>query len=324
MTVKQSVLKVLEEQKGNFISGEQLAVSLGVSRNAVWKSIRQLEEEGYQITSVRNRGYCLAQEADVLSAEGISAHVQPAALYVYDVIDSTNEEAKRLAPGGAPHGTLVAANAQTAGKGRRGRSFYSPSNTGVYFSILFRPKLDISDSILITTAASVAVCRAVSKVCSVECTIKWVNDIYLGEKKICGILTEGVADMESGTISAIICGIGINVRTEDFPAEAGELAASIYAGRVSRGIRNELVAAVYTELMAITEALPDRGFLAEYRSRSNVIGRRIRYTDHGEWREADAVGIDDDGGLVIESDAGERLHLHTGEITVRVQESGEA
>ena len=321
MTVKQTLLRVLEENKGSYISGEQLASQLGVSRNAVWKAVQQLLSDGYEIDSVRNRGYRLAQTADILSVEGISAYASPAALYVYQEIDSTNEEAKRLSAAGTPHGTLVAANAQTAGKGRRGRSFYSPSDTGVYFSIVFRPRLDISDSILITTAASVAVCRAIADVCGAECEIKWVNDIYLNEKKICGILTEAVADMESGQIGSIIVGIGINVLTEEFPAEVGDRAASIYNGCSVQGIRSRLVAAVYRELMKIADALPDRSFLAEYRQRSNVIGKMIRYTQHGVWKEALAVGIDDDGGLVIESQTEGRLHLHTGEITVRVEES---
>lgn len=320
MSVKESVLKALEEEKGTFISGEKLSEALGVSRNAVWKSIRQLEAEGYEIESVRNRGYRLQQQTDLLSAAGILAHAAPPALYVFQEIDSTNEEAKRLAADGAPHGTLVAANAQSAGKGRRGRSFYSPSDTGVYFSVIFKPDLDISDSILITTAASVAVCRAIRDVCGRQCRIKWVNDIYLEEKKICGILTEAVADMESGRIGSIICGIGINVRTEAFPDDVAGRASSIFSGRTARGIRNELVAAVWRELMDLVDRLPDRGFLTEYRERSNVIGKQIRYTDHGEWKEALAVGIDDDGGLVIQSDADGMVHLHTGEITVRVQE----
>ena len=324
MTVRQSVLRILEENKGSYVSGEEMAASLGVSRNAVWKAVRQLEADGYEIISVRHRGYCLQQQADVLSEQGIAVYAQPAGLYVYQEIDSTNEEAKRLAAAGAPHGTLVAANAQTAGKGRRGRSFYSPSDTGVYFSIIFRPQLDISDSILITTAASVAVCRAVKDVCGIECGIKWVNDIYIGPHKVCGILTEAVADMETGTISSIICGIGINVRTEAFPEEVGSRAGAIYAGRQAKGIRNELTAAVYTQLMRIYEQLPDRAFLTEYRQRSNVIGKRIRYTDRGIWKEALAVGIDEDGGLVIQSDDEGRLHLHTGEITVRVREDEEA
>ena len=322
MSVKQELLTLLEEHKGEYISGAGIAQQLGVSRNAVWKAITALKEDGYEITSSKASGYALSTKTDILSDAGIRAYTDVPVLYVFDEIDSTNEEAKRIAIDGAPHGAFVVANHQTKGKGRRGRVFYSPSNTGVYMSLLLRLDLEFSESVLITTAASVAVARAIDRVCGTHCSIKWVNDIYLNDRKICGILSEAVTDMESGRIDSIVVGIGINVSTDskEFPEEFRQRASSIYAGRTSESVRNHLAAAVYEEMMAVADALPDRGFLKEYESRSNVIGRDIRFSVKDGWMDAKAISIDENGGLVVETPDGKRQTLSTGEISIRTRE----
>ena len=318
MSVKDSVRKILEEGRGEFFSGETMAQQLKVTRNTIWKAIQALKEEGYDIESVPNRGYALRQESDALSREEILRYAATPSLSVFQTIDSTNEELKRQLGTGAPHGTLVVANQQTAGKGRRGRPFYSPSDTGVYFSVLLQLGLDFSDSVLVTTAASVAVCRAIEKVCGLSCGIKWVNDVYLNGRKICGILTEGVTDIETGEISSIICGIGINVRTTRFPGDVGDVASSLFPDGEKKGIRSRLVAEAYNELMEICNKLPDHSYMEEYRRRSIVLGKEIRYTDHGDWKNARVYGIDEDGGLMVDTEEGKRT-LHSGEITIRVQ-----
>jgi BirA family transcriptional regulator, biotin operon repressor / biotin---[acetyl-CoA-carboxylase] ligase len=262
-----------------------------------------------------------------ITKEGICKYTQIPTLYVYEEIDSTNEELKRLFRQAEKekcrNGSLAVANHQTAGKGRLGRYFYSPSQTGIYMSVLLELGLDFAESVLVTTAASVAVCRAIQEVCGISCGIKWVNDIYLKDRKICGILTEAVTDASSGRISAMICGIGINVSTGDFPEEAGKLAASLYekdTEAMPEDILNRLTAAVYRHLMQICMKLPDKSYMAEYRDRSVVLGRPIRYTDHGEWVNARVTGIDEDGGLEVLSERDGQITLSSGEITIRVRE----
>lgn len=240
---------------------------------------------------------------------------------VYHTLDSTNVEIKKLARQGAPHGLTVLAEEQTAGRGRLGRNFYSPADTGIYMSILLRPELEGADAVLITTAASVAVCRAIRNVLGSECCIKWVNDVYFGNRKICGILTEAATGTEPGKIDSIIVGIGINYRTKDFPEELEGVAGSV-AGE-SEVPRNNLVAAVLNEFWEIYNHLPEKDFLEEYKACSNVMGRDVRYLENGVWQEAYARDIDDMGGLVVEvrqPDGSVRQRvLHTGEITLRVR-----
>ncbi|MCR4841983.1 MAG: biotin--[acetyl-CoA-carboxylase] ligase [Eubacterium sp.] len=317
MNTKEALLRTLEENKGEYISGESLASRLSVSRNAVWKAARALREDGYDIESVSRKGYRLVESTDILSAPGIEAFTSPISLEVFDSIDSTNEELKRKALSGAPHGALVVANQQTAGKGRRGRPFYSPSDTGLYMSVLLRLDLDFSESVLITTASSVAVARAIEKVCGVSTGIKWVNDIYMNGRKVCGILSEAVTDIESGSIDSIVVGIGVNVSTGDFPGDFSERASSIFGDGRTHSVRNRLAAAIYDELMEVANALPDKEFLEEYRRRSVVLGKRIRYSKGNDFLEGEAVDIDAGGGLVVESDTEGRITLSTGEITIR-------
>ena len=231
-SIKNHVLRLLEENSGESISGAQAAAALSVSRAAVWKAIEELRREGYRISAVTNRGYCLAEGSDVLSPQGIGAHLRHRQLIpllrTYSSLESTNLTAKQLAVAGAPHGTAVAASAQTAGRGRLGRSFFSPKDAGVYLSVILRPQpfdgaapisglRSTEDAMLMTTAASVAAARAIEAVSGRQVQIKWVNDLYLDGKKICGILTEGVTSFESGTIESIVIGIGINC----FPPEGG-------------------------------------------------------------------------------------------------------
>ncbi len=331
MSVKSRLLSLLEAGRGTNLSGEQLAVELGVSRTAVWKAVNALREEGYQIEAGNNRGYRLQKSSDVLSQEGIRPRLddrcRKIVVEVHKILDSTNEEAKRRLLDGAEEGLVVLAEQQTKGKGRLGRNFYSPSGTGIYMSILLRPQVYGPDVILITTAASVAVCRGLEKVLGISAQIKWVNDVYVDERKVCGILTEAISDSELGKIDSVIVGIGINYRTEEFPEEIRERAGAV--AKTADVPRNYLVAAVINEFWKIYEEIPDHSFLKDYKERSNVIGRDIRFQERGVWQEAKAVDIDDDGGLVVEywketGEAGKAVEkvvrtLHTGEITLRVK-----
>lgn len=327
MSVRDEVKTLLEANRETSLSGQEIAEKLGVTRAAVWKAVNTLRQEGYRIEAVNNRGYRLLGDSDVLSAQGIALELDEAFKnYTIDVlkrVDSTNLEVKRQALDGAGHGLVVLAEEQTMGKGRRGRSFYSPAGTGIYMSVLLRPSLEQSKNIiLMTTVASVAVCRAIRKVLHQEPEIKWVNDVYLRGKKICGILTEAVSDIESGQIDTVIVGIGINYHMpeEGLPEELREIMGFVCTdGEMVP--RNTLVAAVLNELFTLYENLGSREYIKDYKRWSNVIGKKVRFTSGNEWQDAFALDIDDDGGLIVQTEDGEEKTLRTGEITLRIHES---
>lgn len=326
MTVKQSVLRALGEARGASVSGEVLAQSLGVSRAAVWKAIKSLQGEGYRISAGTNRGYRLEEYPDLLTAEGISAmlplELAQLDLRVFDEIDSTNLEAKRLAMTGLSRCAVIA-DRQTAGRGRLGRSFYSPPGCGIYTSLLLRPRPDqLADVTLLTTAAGVAVCRALQKAAGVQAEIKWVNDLYLNGKKICGILTEGVTDFESGMIESIVIGYGVNFRDDaHLPEELRPIVGSVFGAEPPTITRSALAAAMLAELLPLAEDLSSRSFLPEYRRRSMLLGREIVFSRAGGRFAAVAEGIDDNGGLVVRLPDGSRETLRSGEVSVRTAES---
>lgn len=317
MSFKESVLDYLERNHGQDVSGEELARRLGVSRNMIWKTIKALKEDDYMIEAANNRGYRLC--GDTLSEQGIRAYLggqKNLSVNVYREIDSTNAEAKRRLAEGTPTPALFIADCQTAGRGRRGRDFFSPAGTGLYMTLAVTPAVGLRQAVKLTGMAAVAVSEAIEALTGIRAGIKWVNDLYLGDKKICGILTEAVTDLESGGVQAVIIGIGINLSTEDFPDEIKETAASLFAENLKR---NELAAEITRRLLACCGNLSDNGYLEEYRNRSVVIGKEIYYLKNGQRTDARAVGIDDDGGLIVEHADGSRATLSSGEITLRVK-----
>ncbi len=236
----------------------------------------------------------------------------PMNVVCYDETDSTNNEAKRLVREGAELPLLIAADRQTAGRGRLGRNFYSPAGTGTYETVVFRPKGDLSSAVTVTSGAAVAVCLALERLCGLKPKIKWVNDVYLKGGKVCGILTESFTGGE-GPVVAV--GVGINLTTENFPEEISARAASVGVDVV----REELIALVASDILKYSET-GCGGFIDLYRERSMVVGKRIAYGPVGEEpEEAVAVGIDDEGGLIIKTDSGEEKTLRTGEITLRIK-----
>lgn len=330
MSVRTEILKILEANRETDLSGQELADLLGVSRAAVWKAVQQLKEEGYHVEAANNRGYRLQSDSDILSAEGIWPMLDPCyqdrEICVHKCVDSTNQEVKRRALEGAREGLVILAESQTMGKGRRGRSFYSPADAGLYMSVLFRPDDEKArDAVLMTTAASVAVCRALRSLLKEEPEIKWVNDVYLRGKKICGILTEAVSDIESGKIDTVVVGIGVNCHppAEGLPEELREVVGFV-CQEDNWVPRNHLAAAILNELFQLYEGLAERTYLEDYRRWSNVIGRQVKFTtdidikntDH--WTYGMAVDIDRDGGLVVQLESGEQTVLRTGEITLRL------
>lgn len=333
-------LKILEECRGEFISGADAARRLGISGTAVWKAARKLKSEGYMIESVTNKGYRLRDDSDVLSYDSVSRHLDPSVsdvltVDVFTSTDSTNNVCKNKAAEGAPEGYVAVSANQTAGRGRRGRSFYSPSGTGLYLSILLRPEgLSARESLMFTTMAAVAVCEAIEAVSGKETGIKWVNDIFMDDRKVCGILTEASFDLESGTLDYAVVGIGINVFTPEggFPEEIRDTAGAIYSEREASGyslsdIRGRLAAAVisrfmgyYLEAKKKNAAIGDLpAHISEYRKRCIVIGKDINVLMPGaDPAPAHVLDIDDECGLIVRYPDGNQEVLRSGEISIRL------
>lgn len=312
-STKQALLQALSAAEGSYISGQQLAQRLGVSRAAVHKAAAALSAQGYTLEAVSRRGYRLVG-GDPFCVEAAGDY--PAPIHLYDRLESSNQTAKRLALSGAPHGTLVLTNQQSAGRGRMGRKFESPAGQGIYLSLLLRADIPAADAQTVTVSAAVAVCRAVKALCGLELSIKWVNDLYYHGKKVCGILTEAGADLESGRLEWLVVGIGLNFTTppEAFPAELRRLAGSLFPGGPAPVSRVALAAAIARELLALCPAFD---CLEEYRARCFVPGHWVTVCTDRETYAALALSIDDAGRLVVRRENGREEALQHGEVSIR-------
>lgn len=326
MTTKEAVLQALRSCSGQYISGEELSTQLNVSRTSIWKAIKALREEGHTIEAATNNGYMLIHNNRRLTEseirQGLSENNRNIEIHVYDSVTSTNSEAKRLALEGAADGTLVVSGQQTAGRGRLGRSFYSPKE-GIYLSVIIRPRFDVSKSVLITCAAAVAVAESVKEIAGKDARIKWVNDVYVDDRKVCGILTEGMTDFESGQIEAVIIGIGVNTDVSNFPDDLKRIAGAV-DGDYSA---SELAGAIASRTIDYAHNIEERTFIDSYRSMSTVIGKKITVykgqykvnpEDEIEGAAAEVKTIDDDGRLIVVYEDGTEEALSSGEITIRM------
>lgn len=321
MSLRESILEYFESHRGESISGESLAGMFEVSRTAVWKAVKTLKDDGHEIVAVPNKGYMLATESDLMTAAGICMLVNRELAPLIKVereVDSTNERAKALALEGASAGTTVIADAQSSGKGRMGRKFESPPGAGIYMSMILRPRFDMRNGVLITTAAAVAVCRAIKAVTDIKPGIKWVNDIYVEKRKVAGILTEGITDLESGTIESVVVGIGLNFKAVPgaYPKELLDKIGMLFDGISPNITRNEMAAAIINELWNISENLEERSFISEYKELSILLGRDVFYIENGEKHPSKVVDIDDNGALIVEHEGVSR-RLSSGEISIR-------
>lgn len=320
MKLREQVLQILEEKKGEYISGEIIADSLCVSRNAVWKAVTILKKSGYDIDAVRNRGYRLSAKSNIFSEQIIRAFLplelrERITIEIKEKVGSTNTELKNMAENGSAEGNVLFALEQTAGKGRLGRSFYSPTATGLYMSVLLRPHFPAEQALYITTCAAVAVSEAIDKVVGVSSNIKWVNDVYLDGKKVCGILTEASLDLETGGLHYAVCGIGVNISTADFSDELSKTAGSI--SKDGADLRAELAAEIIQRFFAYYDELEQLTFLSEYRRRSFLIGKRVGFIMNNIEYNGVAVDIDEKARLVVRLDNGEVLNLSSGEVQLK-------
>lgn len=323
MTIKDRALEVLENNRGRFFSGAELAEEISVSRTAVWKVIKQLQEDGYDIQAISGKGYCLSDSSDIISRQSVEKHLGAGKdrfeVLVYKSIGSTNSEAKRLAAAGAKEGTVVISEFQSEGRGRRGRSFFSPEGTGLYMSIVLRPEISAVQSLYITTAAAVAVARAIETVSGRETRIKWVNDVYIGRKKVCGILTEAAFSMESGGLEYVVLGIGVNVRMpkDGFPPEIADIADAVFDEAPS-DVRSELAARIIGNFMDYYENLTEKPFLDEYRRRSIVTGMDVTAYTAASSENVHVLDITDELQLRVRTESGEEKLLSSGEISIKL------
>ncbi len=320
--MKAKILSILRETDG-YISGQQLCEKFHVSRTAVWKVIEQLKAEGYQIEAVRNRGYHLEKSPDVMWPAEIESLLDTEwagrnVLY-FSETDSTNTRAKCLGEEGAVHGTLIVAERQTEGKGRRGRRWESPSGSSIYMSILLRPDVLPNQAPMLTLVMAQSVTEAVRRTTGQEALIKWPNDIVVNGKKVCGILTEMSTEME--WINYIVIGVGINVNTENFPSELAETATSLYLENGKKQCRAPLIAEIMKQFESYYEMFLRIGDLSGMQERYNRLlvnrGREVRVLEPGGAYEGQAIGINETGELLIRTGNGETRAVYAGEVSVR-------
>jgi len=321
MSTKDAVLQALRQT--NFpLSGERLARQLGISRNAVWKAVRALQKDGCRITASTRTGYRLVEAPDLLSETEISRWLVQreigSSIEIHQELDSTNNRAKELAARGAPHGTIIIADSQTAGRGRFSRQFFSPLHSGIYMSIILRPSLPAECAVMITSMAAVATSRAIESVADVDVGIKWVNDLYINRRKCCGILCEASMDFESGGLEYVVAGIGVNVARMQFPKELESIATSIENEYQMPVSRNRLIAEIANQIAGLYPDLATGSFMAESRRRSVVIGQSVTVHSGTQSYPAEALDIDEQGHLIVRREDGQTEILNSGEISIKL------
>ncbi|MDE7430443.1 MAG: biotin--[acetyl-CoA-carboxylase] ligase, partial [Lachnospiraceae bacterium] len=330
MSIKDDVLKILEKNRGTYISGEEIARQLSVSRTAVWKAVKALNNEGYGITGINKLGYGLTGEDDVISVDGIQRYLPEAIKDLIEItvlksVTSTNTMLKQKAAEGEREWSVLIAEEQTAGKGRMNRNFYSPSDSGIYMSILLRPDFNVSESLFITTMAAAAVAQSIERVLQKETKIKWVNDVYLKDKKVCGILTEASVNVETSRLDYAVLGIGINVKPpqKDFPEEIKQVAGSLMEQdsyhKIGDNIRNRLISEIIATIYKYYVRLDRHEFMSIYKEKSMLIGKEVYILSDKNKEGLFVLDIDDNAALVVEHKDGRIEHLSSGEVSVRIK-----
>ena len=320
--MKEEILRLLRSADG-YISGQELCNRFGVSRTAVWKAINQLKEAGYEIEAQQNKGYRLMAAPDLMTEAEIKSllhtdWVAKEVLY-FDTIDSTNTKAQELAEKGYPSGTLVVADKQESGKGRRGRSWVSPSGTGIFMTLMIKPDINPNNASMLTLVAALAVAKAITSVTGEEALIKWPNDIVVNSKKVCGILTEMNAQFDY--INHIVVGIGINVHNESFPEEISQMASSLM---IEAGGKRFHRAQIIAETMSYFEQYYDTflktqdlsALVREYDKLLVNRNKSVRVLDPKEPFDGKAMGITPKGELIVDTWESRKL-VSSGEVSVR-------
>lgn len=320
--MKAELLKILRE-RGGYVSGQQLCERFGVSRTAVWKVIRQLKEEGYEIEAVKNKGYRIIEVPDVVTVEEVKSRIHTKwmaqnCLHL-DSVDSTNNYAKRIAEEGAVNGTLVMADEQTGGKGRRGRTWESPKGVNIAMTLLLRPEILPEHASRLTLLMAMAVAQGIRDVTGLSAGIKWPNDVVVNGKKVCGILTEMSTEVDY--INYVVIGAGINVNQDNFPEEIRHIAGSLSVELGEKISRAALTASVMEALERIYEIFLQTEDLSKLYKEYNEIcvnrGHQIRVMEPGNEYTGETDGINESGELVVRKENGETVCVYAGEVSVR-------
>lgn len=316
------ILELLRRQEG-FLSGEDIGRELSITRAAVWKGIKKLREEGYEIEAVTNRGYRLTNPETMYNKreleQGLKTKTMGQSIYFYEETDTTNNRARELALEGAPEGTLVVAEKQTAGRGRRGKVWESPLGTGIWMSLVLRPQIMPAEASVLTLLCGLATAEAIEVETGLSVGIKWPNDILINGKKAVGILTE--MDCEMSQVHFVIPGIGINVNTASFPPEIADIATSLYLECGKTVSRRRLVHKVLERLEEHYETFLRTGsftaMLEDYRKHCITLGKEV----HVLGREpffAEALDITPEGELLVRrADNGKEEVVFSGEVSIR-------
>lgn len=319
--MKAEILTALRSTDG-YVSGQELCNRFGVSRTAVWKAINRLKEAGYEIEAVPNKGYHIVSSPDILNrtelesvnaTEWIGKEIQ-----YFESLDSTNTRAKKLAEEGFGHGTLIVADEQTDGRGRRGRSWEAPKGMSIYMSLILKPQIEPENASMLTLVSAMAAADGIEKVTGLDCQIKWPNDIVIHGKKVCGILTEMSTQIDY--INYIVIGIGINVQNETFPEEIQEMATSLYLESGKKQNRAAIIEAVweaFERYYAIYLETQDmHGLVTEYNEKLANMQKQVRVLDPKEPFEGKAMGITPKGELIVDTWEARKL-VSSGEVSVR-------
>ena len=327
MSTKNQLLLYLKENQGYWVSGELISNNLSVSRSAIWKHIRKLKEEGYVIESAPKKGYFLSKASDPITAdeimEGLCTNVFGRKNIIYlKETDSTNTRAKELAAQGAPEGTLVIAEKQTKGRGRRGRNWFSPSGGGIYFSLILRPAISPGETPRITLMTAVVLAETLISMMKLKLRIKWPNDILVNGKKLAGILTEISTEMDA--VNYIVVGLGMNVNTrfENFPSEIKKSATSILietGNRVPRikFIQNYLK--LYEKYYNMFKKNDFEPIMKRWKELADIIGKQIRVDVIGKTHIGKVIDVDNDGVLILKDDQGRLQRIFSGDVTLARQ-----
>ncbi|NQG96928.1 bifunctional biotin--[acetyl-CoA-carboxylase] ligase/biotin operon repressor BirA [Streptococcus suis] len=308
MKTYQKIYLLLEERQ-DYISGEDLAQELGISRTSVWKAIRQLEMQGLTIEAARNRGYKLV-DGDLLLPEVISEELSLPVYFKADS-DSTQLDAKNGIENDHPSPALYLAPYQNKAKGRFGRPFYASKSGGIYMSLRLSPNVPFLAFKPYTILAAAALVKAIIQLTGLDVQIKWVNDIYLGKKKVAGILTEAISSMESQTVTDVIIGVGINVFIDDFPKELRRTAGNLFDQEPTI-TRNQLIIAFWQAFFETDE----KELIALYKEKSLVVSQQVSFVENQVEFKGTAIAVTDTGNLVIQLDNGKAKIISSGEISL--------
>lgn len=316
MKTYEIVFKALAKTS-DFVRGQDLADQLGLSRTAVWKAIQALEAQGLLIESVKNRGYRLVS-GDLILPDRISQTTGLAVSYNTSS-RSTMLDARAGINQGLSAPRLYLAPSQTAAKGRFGRSFFASPQGGIYMSLHLQPQVTYPDLPAYTLMVAASLVKAIANLTGIQCQIKWVNDIYLGQKKIAGILTEAIASIETGLVTDIIIGLGLNVHISAFPADLEDKAGSLFENQPTI-LRHQLIA----EIWRIFFNTPESELVRYYKNWSLVLGQEVSFVDNGQSWTATAIDLTDKGELLVQFPTGQTKQLTSGEISLTSWEAGKS